>query len=230
MADEIPPTFWDSLGPNGAVLCTIIGNQTRMLEQLQQQNIALQAEVHSAHSNIVDAAAAAATTIAQNIHFSLPTVPTTTSIPTTTPIPTAVPVPNLLTCQLKGVDPERFNGNWSRTKEFLCMIKLVVAILPVVFLEDRFKILYMLSFMTKGLVQIWAHNITDAVIGGMSMIVMFAEFVKHVEYASSDPDRICTAQTKLCDLCMLPGMTTDDYTMQFEILASHASFNDEALE
>ena len=69
MANEIPPTFWDLLGPNGAFLCTILEKQMRMLEQLQQQNIALQAEVHSAHSNIVDAATAAATTTVQNIQF-----------------------------------------------------------------------------------------------------------------------------------------------------------------
>ena len=130
----------------------------RTLEQLQQQNIALQAEVHSAHSNIVDATTAAATTITQNIHFSLPAVPTTAPIPTTTPIPAATPVPNPSMHQLKGTDLERFNGNQSWTKEFLYVIKLVIVISPAAFPDNRFKILYALSFMTKGSVEIWAHN------------------------------------------------------------------------
>ena len=53
MANKILPTFWDLLGPNDAFLHTIIENQTRTLEQLQQQNIALQTEVHNTHSNTV---------------------------------------------------------------------------------------------------------------------------------------------------------------------------------
>ena len=180
IANEILPTFWHLLGPNSAFLRTIIENQTRMLEKLQQQNIALQAEVHSAHSNIVDAATAAATTTVQNIQFSLLTVSTVASIP------------NLSMCQLRSADLERFNSNWSRTEGFLHTIKLTIMISPAAFLDDRFKILYVLSFMTERLVQIWVHDKTDAMISRTSTIVTFAEFVKCIEDAFSDPDHVHT--------------------------------------
>src|SRR3979490_3423705 len=90
--------------------------------------------------------------------------------------------------------------------------------------------LYALSFMSGGSAAIWAHNKTQAIIDGNSLITTFYEFTKQVEEAFGDPDRARTACTKLHDLKMMSNMSADDYTAQFEILAGRTGFNDEALE
>ena len=56
-------------------------------------------------------------------------------------------------------------------------------------------------------------------INGDSTIQTFEDFARCVEDAFGDPNHTRTAHTKLHSLKMLPGMSADDYTAQFEILA-----------
>ena len=59
---------------------------------------------------------------------------------------------------------------------------------------------------------------------------MFDEFIKQVEDAFGNPDWTQTMGTILHNLCMISGMSANEYAMQFEILARCSGFNDEALE
>ena len=77
---------------------------------------------------------------------------------------------------------------------------------------------------------IWAQNETDAVIKGNSTFKTFEDFTKKVKETFGDPDSARTACTKLHSLRMTYGMSADEYTAQFEILAARTNFNDPALE
>src|SRR5882724_3008189 len=51
-----------------------------------------------------------------------------------------------------------------------------------------------------------------------------------IEKTFRDPDRERMAHTQLHALKMMPGMTAEGYTANFEILARRTSFNEAALE
>ena len=84
--------------------------------------------------------------------------------------------------------------------------------------------------MNGGTAEIWASNETQVVIDRTTSITDFNEFVRWVEDAFGDPDRMQTARTKLHNLRMIVGMSADEYTAQFKILAGRTGFNDKALE
>src|SRR3979490_49484 len=131
---------------------------------------------------------------------------------------------------IKAADPEKFSGDRADTEGFIRPVKLSITIQPGSFMDDKMKMLYALSFISGGSAAIWAHNKTQAIIDGTSLITTFDEFTKQVEEAFGDPGRARTAHTKLRDLKMTSNMSADDYTAQFEILAGRTGFNDEALE
>src|SRR3979490_915578 len=212
MSNQLPEEYWDSLGDNGVFLRTLLSNQAGQLEYLQHQNQLLQSQLGSIQSNLANAASAAtiATTQHMAVHIPSPTPPSHRSI--------------------KAANPEKFSGDRADTEGFICAVKLSIAIQPGSFPYDKTKMLYALSFMSGGSVTIWAHNKTQAIIYGTSLITTFDEFTKQVEEAFGDPDRARTAHTKLHDLRMMSNMSADDYTAQFEILAGRTGFNDEAFE
>src|SRR3979490_478151 len=84
--------------------------------------------------------------------------------------------------------------------------------------------------MSGGSAEIWAHNKTQAIIDGTSLITTFDEFTRQVKEAFGDPDCARIAHTKLHDLRMTSNISADKYTAQFEILAGRTGLNDEALE
>ena len=67
-------------------------------------------------------------------------------------------------------------------------------------------------------------------IKGTSSFKTFKDFTKKVEETFGDPDSTRTSCTKLHTLRMTSGMSADEYTAQFEILAARTNFNDPALE
>src|SRR3979490_1712094 len=212
MSNQLPEEYWDSLGDNGVFLRTLLSNQAGQLEYLQHQNQLLQSQLGSIQSNLANAASAAAIATTQHmaVHIPSPTSPSH--------------------CSIKAADPEKFSGDRADTEGFIHAVKLSIAIQLGSFPDDKTKMLYALSFMSGGSVAIWAHNITQAIIDGTSLITTFDEFTKQVEEAFGDPDRARTACTKLHDLRMMSNMSADEYTAQFEILAGRTGFNDEALE
>ena len=84
--------------------------------------------------------------------------------------------------------------------------------------------------MNGGTAEVWASNKTQAVIDGTTSITDFNEFVRRVEDAFGDSNRMQTVRTKLHNLCMTAGMSANEYTAQFKILARCTGFNDEALK
>ena len=69
-----------------------------------------------------------------------------------------------------------------------------------------------------------------AVITGTSQMQTLDIFLESVEKTFGDQDWARTAHTQLHELKMAPGMTAEDYTARFEMLAGRTSFNDVALE
>jgi Zinc knuckle len=212
MSDKLPETYWDLLGENGLYLKTLLDAQTQQVQHLQRQNEELQKHFLNSQNNLVEATSNAAVAAAQRL--AAPAPPHNT--------------PSIRT--IKAADPERFSGNRAETEGFIRALRLSIAIQPECFPDERTKLLYALSFMTGGSAQIWAHNQTEAIISGTSYISSLDEFIDQVEEIFGDPDRATTARTKLHNLRMSPGMSADEYTAQFDILAARTGFNDAALE
>ena len=55
-----------------------------------------------------------------------------------------------LTRSAKAADPEPFNGNWDQTEEFVRAIQIVVTMQADTFVDERMKILHVLSFMLQS--------------------------------------------------------------------------------
>ena len=98
------------------------------------------------------------------------------------------------------------------------------------FVDERMKILYVLSFMCGGTAQVWAANETMAVIMGTSQMQTLDIFLESVEKTFGDLDWAWMAHTQLRELKMAPSTMAEDHTAQFEMLAGRTSFNDAALE
>jgi hypothetical protein len=212
MSNRLPDAYWDSLGDHGPFLRALLSDQAQQLEQLRLQNQELQGHFINTQNNLANVASTAAVAAAQQI---------------ATPAPPTIPSSHR---PIKAADPEKFSGDRAETEGFIRAIKLAIAVQPGSFPDERTKILYALSFMTSGSAQIWAHNETEAVINGSSTIQTFEAFARRVQEAFGDPDLARTARTKLHNLKMTSGMSADEYTAQFEILAGRTGFNDAALE
>jgi hypothetical protein len=211
MANQLPAAYWDSLGENGPFLKELLSNQSQQIQQLHLQNQELQNHLVGIQGNLVNAASTAAVAAAQHIGLSS--------------------IPNISSARsVKAADPKKFNGDRAETEEFVRAVKLAIAIQPGSFPDERTKLLYALSFMSGGTAQVWAHNETETIINGTSSITTFEEFTRRVEETFGDPDRSRTARTKLHNFKMMPNMTVDDYTAQFDILAARTGFNEAALE
>ena len=92
------------------------------------------------------------------------------------------------------------------------------------FVDERMKILYVLSFMCRGTTQVWAANETMAVIAGTLQMQTLDIFLESVEKTFRDPDRAWTACTQLYELKMTSGTMAEDYMTQFEMLVGRTSF------
>ena len=69
-----------------------------------------------------------------------------------------------LTQSAKAANPKPFDGNRDQTKEFVRAIWIMVTMQADTFVDERMKILYVLSFMRGGIAQVWEANETMAVI------------------------------------------------------------------
>jgi len=55
------------------------------------------------------------------------------------------------------------------------------------FVDEKMKILYMLSLMCGGMAQVWATNETNAVLSGMSLVRTLDTPLVNIENSFSDP-------------------------------------------
>src|SRR5882724_8333700 len=98
------------------------------------------------------------------------------------------------------------------------------------FADERMKILYALSFMCGGIAQVWAKNETNAILSYTSTFATLTELLSSIERTFGDPDEERTAHAQLHVLKMTAGVTADEYTARFEMLADRTGFSDAALE
>ena len=99
-------------------------------------------------------------------------------------------------------------------------------------LDERMKMLYALSlsFMHRGIAQVWAENKNNVVLSHMSTFSTLSELLAGVEGTLGDPDWERTACTQLHTLKMMMGMMANEYTAKFKILAGRTGHNKAALE
>src|SRR5882672_1456970 len=98
------------------------------------------------------------------------------------------------------------------------------------FTDERMKILYALSIMHGGIVQVWAENKTKTVLSHTPMFSTLTELLAGIERTFGDPNRERMACAQLHVLKMTTGMMADKYMAKFEMLAGRTSFNKAALE
>src|SRR5882724_806819 len=98
------------------------------------------------------------------------------------------------------------------------------------FMDERMKILYSLSFMHGGIVQVWAKNKTNVILSHSSTFSTLAELLASIERTFGDPDLERMAGAQLHALKMMTGMTADEYMAKLEMLSGRTSFNEVALE
>ena len=79
------------------------------------------------------------------------------------------------------------------------------------FANERMKILYVLSFMSGGMAQVWAANETHMTLANMSMFNTLEGLLMSIEKTFGDPDRERMACTQLHALKMMPGTTAEEY-------------------
>ena len=84
----------------------------------------------------------------------------------------------------KAAEPKPFDGNWDQTEEFVRAIQIMVTMQADTFADKRTKILYALSFMCRGMAQVWAANETMAVITGTSQMQTLDIFLESVKRLS----------------------------------------------
>ena len=92
------------------------------------------------------------------------------------------------------------------------------------------EILYTLSFMQGGIMQVWAENETNMVISHTSMFSTLVGLLACIKRTFGDPDQERTAHAQLHALKMMTGMMSDEYTAKFKMLAERPGFNEVALE
>jgi len=98
------------------------------------------------------------------------------------------------------------------------------------FVDERMKILYALSFMCRGIAQVWAKNETNVVLSHTSTLTTLMELLAGIKKTFGDPDQERTACTQLHTLKMMKGMMADEYMAKFKMLMGRTGFNEVALK
>ena len=72
MVDQLPVSYWESLGPNGPFLQLLFMSQQEQVQQLRDTNTFLQSRVANTHDDITNVASATASAVAQAITTNPP--------------------------------------------------------------------------------------------------------------------------------------------------------------
>ena len=79
------------------------------------------------------------------------------------------------------------------------------------FTGKRMKILSTLSFICRGMEQVWTANKTMAVINSTTQMQTLDIFLENVKKTFGDPDRAHTAHAQLHEVKMTPSTMAEDY-------------------
>src|SRR5882724_7790577 len=98
------------------------------------------------------------------------------------------------------------------------------------FADKRMKILYALSFMRRGMAQVWAANETSMVLANTLTFNTLEGLLALIERTFGGPDKERTTRAQLHALRMTPGITAKEYTANFKMISGRTGFNDTVLE
>src|SRR5882672_756275 len=96
---------------------------------------------------------------------------------------------------------ESFNGSRDKTEQFIQSVCIVTMQLDT-FMDERMKILYALSFMHGGIVQVWSENETNVILSHSSTFTTLAELLAGITRTFGDPDRERTSRAQMHALKM----------------------------
>src|SRR5882724_9009836 len=144
--------------------------------------------------------------------------------------PHQAPTGGQLLRSTKAANPEAFDGSQGKTKQFIQSVRIAVTMQIDAFADERMKILYVLSFISGGMAEVWAANETSVTLANMSTFNTLEGLLMSIEKTSRDLDRERMAHTQLHALEMTPSMTTEEYMANFEMLAGQTGLNEVALE
>src|SRR5882672_5525456 len=112
----------------------------------------------------------------------------------------------------KAAEPETFDGSRDKAEQFVQSVHITVTMQLDTFSDERMKILYALSFMHRGIVQVWAKNETNAILSHSSTFTTLSELLAGIMRTFRDPNIERMARDQVHALKMTTGMTADEYT------------------
>src|SRR5882724_2001227 len=98
-----------------------------------------------------------------------------------------------------------------KAEQFVRSIHIAIIMQLDMFVDRRMKILYALSFMCRGIAQVWAENETNVILSHTSTFSTLAELLSSIERIFRDPDRERMAEAQPHALKMTTSMTADEY-------------------
>src|SRR5882724_6617384 len=94
----------------------------------------------------------------------------------------------------RAAELEVFNGTREKTEQFIQAVCIAVTMQLDTFVGKRMKILYVLSFMCRGMAQVWAAKETSVVLANMSTFNTLKGLLTSIKRTFDDPDKERTAR------------------------------------
>lgn len=143
--------------------------------------------------------------------------------------------------EIKLNPPQEFNGDRTKTKEFVNSVRLHMVINPKIFSTDQLKKAYTLSFMKGGTAGPWAQAEINRLIANVNTLdttisvgptttpslETFEVFLIRLEKEFSDSVSKLSAQMKLQTLRQ-GGKPVDDYISEFRTAAINSGITEDA--
>ncbi|THH09043.1 hypothetical protein EW146_g8803 [Bondarzewia mesenterica] len=129
--------------------------------------------------------------------------------------------------------PEPFDGDVNKIKKFLRQCELTFMLKPKEFHEDRVKIIFTLSYMSKGTAADWAGIYIDAMIsekwadGTPYVADHWKQFKEKLEKAFLAVMADIDAKLKM-SLIKQGARRVDEYITEFRLLMAHMGYNEAA--
>jgi Retrotransposon gag protein len=145
----------------------------------------------------------------------------------TAPVPVMTTAPHSSGKEIRINNPTEFDGNREHLNSFLQDCHLYLVLNHETYNEDDKKIIFVLSYMTKGTAKAWKEAfIQDIISGPTKSFGTYNDFLKNIEKSFAAADVEGDARAVLRQLRQGNG-TVDDYISQFRILAGRAKITDE---
>jgi len=81
----------------------------------------------------------------------------------------------------RAAEPESFDRSRDKAEQFVQSVLIAVTMQLDMFADERMKILYALSFMHGGIVQVWAKNETTMILSHSSTFSTLAELLAGIK-------------------------------------------------